>query len=147
PQASAASASAGVASTIPASIEAGQERLRAGEFLQSSSLNPSGQIVTESETVTADDSSFTEPVDALKDLETVAAAAPPPLPPPSANEPRGLEWYLNRKGLQSGAAAAAPAPFPAAAPPASAKPELLGYDQSSSYTPSPENLPAQTQFA
>lgn len=121
--------------TRPTSMEPGQEKpLRAGEFLQSSPPKPGGQFITESETHASADQSTAEPIDPLQDLETVAAAAPPR--PLMSDEPKGLEWYLKRKGLQSGAAAS-----PAAAPPPqNAKPELLGYDQN----PSPRPVPQET---
>ena len=132
PQVAAAAASAGATSTLPANMGAGEEKsLRAGEFLQSAPLNPSGQILTESEDPGLSDQAFTEPVDALKDLEPVAASAPSN-PPPDADESKGLEWYLKRKGLQSvyqGAPAA-----PAAAPSQENKPELLGYEQAPSHS-------------
>src|SRR5579872_1656286 len=137
PQATGAAASAS-ASTLPASMEPGREKaLRAGEFLQSAPLNPSGQFVTESENVASPDQSSAEPVDQLKELEPVSAPAPPPLPPSRSDEPRGLEWYLKKNGIQRGgpaAAATAPAPVPAQ----NSAPELLGYDQ----TPSPSALKA-----
>lgn len=136
----AAAAASGTPSSLPANLESAQEKtLRAGEFLQSAPLNPSGQFVTESETAVASDQSA-EPVDALKDLETVAAAAPPS-PPPAPDEPKGLEWYLKKKGLQSvyKGTAAAPAPAPTATP--DSKTELLGYDQNPSefVAPRPSN--------
>jgi len=125
----AAAASAGSSSALPA-IDTGQEKtLRAGEFLRSAPLNPSNQIVTDTEVPMSPDQSVDEAVDPLKELETVAAAAPPPLPEP--DEPKGLEWYLKKKGISRGGAAAAPAPAPA---PPDGKPELLGYDQNQSHS-------------
>jgi TonB family protein len=111
-----------------ASVEAASENhLRAGEFLQSAPLNPGGQYVTESDAAGSPNQS-SEPIDSLKELETVAAAAPPPLPEP--DEPKGLEWYLKKNGINRGAAAAsAPAPVPAQKSGA----ELLGYDQTPSH--------------
>lgn len=140
-QVAAVAASAAAASSLPANLQSAQEKtLRAGEFLQSAPPNPSGQFVTESETPIATDQSVTEPVDALKDLETVAAAAPPS-PRPGTDEPKGLEWYLKRKGLQSAyqGAAAAPAPAPAPAPVPKNKPELLGYDQNPPHSAAQES--------
>ena len=129
-----AAASAGTRSALPASMEAAQEKsLRAGEFLQSAPLNPGGEIVSESESPVSSDQSIAEPVDALKDLEPVAAAAPPS-PPPVTDEPKGLEWHLKRKGLQSAYRGAAAAPAPAPNPPPNNKPELLGYDQTPSFS-------------
>ena len=133
----AAAASAGSSSALPA-IDTGQEKtLRAGEFLRSAPLNPSNQIVTDTEVPMSPDQSVDEAVDPLKELETVAAAAPPPLPEP--DEPKGLEWYLKKKGISRGGAAAAPAPAPA---PPDGKPELLGYDQNQSHS-AQENTASQ----
>ena len=131
----AAAAAAAVASaspsTLPASMEPGKEKpLRAGEFLQSAPPNPGGQFVTAPETFASPDQPVAEPIDPLKDLETVADAAPPPLPEPE--EPKSLEWYLKRKGIQRGPAAQSPAPAPAQ----NSGPELLGYDQAQSHNSS-----------
>ncbi len=135
PQVIAAAASA-TSSTLPASMEPGREKaLRAGEFLQSTPLNPGGQFVTESENVASPDQSSIEPVDQLKELEPVSAPAPPPPPPPRPDEPRGLEWYLKKNGIQRGGFAAA-APAPAPVPPQNSGPELLGFDQTPSFSAS-----------
>jgi len=118
-------AQAAAPGSAPASLEVAAEKpLRAAEFLQSAPLNPGGQYVTESDTAASPGESAGEPIDSLKELETVAAPAPPPLPAP--DEPKGLEWYLKKNGIHRGAAAA-----PAPAPVSSQKsgPELLGYDQ------------------
>src|SRR5579863_7610427 len=134
----AAAAASATVSTVPLSMEPGREKaLRAGEFLQSGPSNPSGQFVTESESVASPDQSIAEQVDQLKELEPVSAPAPPPPPPARPDEPKGLEWYLKKNGIQRGgpaAAAAAPAPVPS--PTASSGPELLGYDQTPSFSPS-----------
>ena len=132
----AAAAASVTSSTLPASMEAGREKaLRAGEFLQSTPLNPSGQFVTESENVASPDQSSAEPVDQLKELEPVSAPAPPPLPPSRSDEPRGLEWYLKKNGIQRGGFAAA-APAPAPVPAQNSAPELLGFDQTPSFSAS-----------
>jgi len=138
--ASSSSPSASV-SSLPASIDQGDEKtLRAGEFLHSAGTTPGAQFDTESEHKISEHATA-EPVDALKDLEPVAASvaeeqSAPILPPPSG-EPRGLQWYLNAR-----AATLPPPPVqaaPPAAPPAPAKPELLGFDQSMAYSdPLPE---------
>jgi TonB family protein len=140
-------AQAAAAAASAASIEAAPEsHLRAGEFLQSAPSNPGGQYVTES--AGSPGESADEPINPLKELETVAAAAPPPLP--EADEPKGLEWYLKKNGINRGApAAAAPAP----APVAKSGPEFLGYEQPPSQSsgaaekkersePSPQKEPA-----
>ena len=146
---------------LPASM--GEEKnLRAGEFLQTSTLAPGGQFETETETATLP----TEQVDLLKDLEPMAAsvaakapapvqAAPvvqtpaPPVAPPSArasdDEPRGLEWYLKNR---AGVLPAAPGrPIEPVAPPPADKPELLGFDQSPSALPGSAKASASSQDA
>jgi protein TonB len=141
----AAAASAG-SSARPACLEqAGESRLRAGEFLPSSAPVPSAEFVIESEGHKSLQPPTTETLSPLKELEPTAAAVqaePAPPPPPEANEPRGLEWYLNRlAGTRVAAAETA-----AAAAPAPEKPELIGYDQTPSHAdtsaPSPVELPA-----
>lgn len=132
-QAAAAAASAGPVSTLPASVERGQERtLRAGEFLHSAPPAPGGQFITESDSHQSLEPASVEPVDPLKDLEPMAAsvahAEPAPAPPPPPSEPRGLEWYLKTRA-GGGAGTLPPLPMPASQPPAPDKPELLGYDQ------------------
>ena len=140
-QAAAAGASVGSSATLPASAGQGIERpLRAGEFLQSSPSAPGPQFVTESDAHKSLASSPSD-VNLLKDLAPVAASvaeekpAPPapasPLPP---DGPRGLEWYLKTR-----AGTLPPNPASVQVPPAPAKPELLGYDQ----TPSTSSAPDQ----
>jgi outer membrane biosynthesis protein TonB/CheY-like chemotaxis protein len=135
-QAAAAGASAiGAISSLPANLEQGSEKtLRAGEFLNSAPSAPGGQFVTESEVHEFKVSSSVE-----KDLEPMAASveevvAPPPPPPPETGETRGLEWYLKTRG---GTVPQASGQSAAAAAPALAKPDLLGYDQTPAYTPAP----------
>lgn len=132
--AQAAAASAGSSAGLPASMEAGRDKtLRAGEFLHSAPLHPSAQFVTESENTTSPDQPIAQPIDALKDLETVAAAPPPPIPVDDG--PKGLEWYLKKKGISRSTPGAATAPAPTPPPVQSDKPELLGYDQPISASP------------
>jgi periplasmic protein TonB len=125
-------AAAAAPATIPASMEPGKEKtLRAGEFLQSAPVTPGGSFVTEANLPGSFDQPAPEPVDPLKDLEPVAASVaetkPGPPPPPLPGETRGLEWYLKTRGVTRPTAPAQAAP---AKP--SAKPELLGYDQTPS---------------
>jgi TonB family protein len=124
-------------STLPSNLEPGKERnLRAGEFLQSAPSAPGGQFVTDSDVPDFRVSSSVE-----KDLEPVAASVEEkanPAPPPEVGEVRGLEWYLKtRAGImpQASVSAAAHPPAHASAPPASEKPELLGFDQTASFSP------------
>ena len=138
--AQAAAASAGASSsvtTFPVSDQPGEKTLRAGEFLQSTGPIPGAQFDTESDLHKASTESA-EPIDPLKDLEPVAASvaeqklAPPQLPPPG--EPRGLQWYLNAR-----AATLPPVPAPTVPPPppsAPARPELIGFEQTPSFSES-----------
>ncbi|HTW59238.1 MAG TPA: TonB family protein [Terriglobales bacterium] len=128
--------------SLPASMASANEKtLRAGEFLQASPTAPGGQFETESDVSGSGEPSLSEPVDALKDLEPMAAAvaeekpaAPPPTPSAGPDEPRGLQWYLNqRAGTSPPRAPAQPSASPA--PTAAAKAELLGFDQMSSSSP------------
>lgn len=133
--------SAGSVSALPANAEPGNERtLRAGEFLQSAPPAPGAQFVTESETHPSLEPSSAEPVDPLQDLEPMAASVaqekPAAVPPPEPEERRGLEWYLKTR-----AASLPPVAVPASPPPAPGKPELIGYDQMVSPSPSPTESP------
>jgi TonB family protein len=133
--------------TLSSSLPANDPALRAGEFLQSSS--PATQFDTESDMQKSLEQVAGHEVDALKDLEPMASAvrteAAPPASLPGPDEPRGLQWYLNKRagGAASpagtaaapaagsfSAASAAPAPAPAKPD----KPELLGFDQTPSFT-------------
>jgi len=123
----------------------GEATLRAGEFLQTPTLAPGGLV--EAETTLSPTLEESGPIAPLKDLEPMASSVaekrePSPVPPPSASGTRGLEWYLkNRPGGQAAgsfAAAAAPAPVPAASEDsARGNPELLGFEQSSSFAATP----------
>jgi TonB family protein len=144
---SAPGSSAGPISALPSNLERGKERnLRAGEFLQSAPSAPGGQFVTDSDVHDFRVSSSVE-----KDLEPVAAsveeANPAPPPPAEVGEVRGLEWYLKtRAGTvpQASAHAAAQASAHVSAAPAPAKPELLGYDQTPSFSSAPPaNFPTR----
>ncbi len=146
--AAAAGASSGATSILPASMERGQEKpLRAGEFLQSAPPAPGGQYVTESDPQASLEPTTVEAVDPLSNLEPMAASvaheAPAPASPsPSATPPsesRGLEWY---KRTLAGTAAA-PA-TPVSRPSAPAKPELLGFDQTPSFSPAPSGNPGDS---
>ena len=135
--AAAAAASASMsASPAPLSPEPGKEKmLRAGEFLHSAPLTPGGSFVTETDVPDSPEQSGALPIDPLKDLEPVASSVaepkPEPLPPPAPGETRGLEWYLKTRGATR-AAATAPAPA------TRNNPELLGYDQTPSFSAPPE---------
>ena len=120
--------------------------LRAGDFLQTPTLAPGGLVESETPlSPTLEESG--EAITPLKDLEPMASSVtekeePAPVIRSRPLEGRGLEWYLkNRPGGQaavSSAAAAAPAPVRGgAADPARGNPELLAYEQSSSYAGAP----------
>lgn len=135
----AAAAAASSASPAPAAPPA-ETSPRVGEFLHSTPLPTRGQFETDSEVEHFPEQSA-EQTDPLKDLEPVAAAVeerpspPPPPPPPTSDEPKGLEWYLKARGVtRQPASVMATSPVP----PASEKPELLGYDQAHSAAAEPE---------
>ncbi len=141
----AAAAAATAPTALPASMTpAGEKTLRAGEFLQSSPTAPGGQFETESDVPALANQDSSEPIDALKELEPMAAAVPEkPIIAPSSDteseEPRGLQWYLNKR-----AGGAPPQPVTAPAAPASSTstgPDLLGFDQMVSQ-PAPRREPA-----
>ena len=117
-------------------VHAGNEAsLRAGEFLQSSAPAPAMQYDTESEMQKSMEQSAAQEIDPLKDLEPMAAAVQqeaPPSPVPSRDEPRGLQWYLNQRAGTTPLSAPYTQAAPAAAP---EKPELLGFDQTPSFSP------------
>ncbi|HEV2468174.1 MAG TPA: TonB family protein [Candidatus Sulfotelmatobacter sp.] len=135
-----APASASPLPSIPSREKGGEHTMRTGEFLQSAPLTPGASFETEGDVRPALDQPSPEPVNPLKDLEPVAASvvqtnpAPAPPSPATDGETRGLEWYLKARGVTRQAAAAQPARAPAPD-----KPELLGYDQTSSRSASSSN--------
>jgi len=128
------STSASSMAALSASTDQGQaneKTLRAGEFLHSAGTIPGAQFDIDSDIHRAANHSA-EPVDPLEDLEPVAASVteekPAPLPPPAPGETRGLQWYLNAR-----AGTLPPPPAQAEShPPAPAKPDLLGFEQTPS---------------
>jgi len=133
----ATAAAAGASSAAPApGGPTAPAPLRVGEFLHSTPIPTGGRFETDSEVAHFKEQSTADQTDPLKDLEPVAAAVeerpspppPPPLPPPT-DEPKGLEWYLKARGVarQPGSVLGTTPALPP--PPASEKPELLGYDQ------------------
>jgi TonB family protein len=132
PTAMAAAASASSAAPAPGGLPVPASL--GGEFLQSTPIPSGGQFETDSEVALFKEQSAAEQTNPLKDLEPVASAVPERLSPPqpsSSDEPRGLEWYLKARGVsrQPGSVLGA---TPAPPPPATEKPELLGYDPPSS---------------
>jgi periplasmic protein TonB len=128
-QAAAAAAPSAAVATKPADISPdapeAEEAPHRGGFVRSSASTTTTLFEAASEMQTSVD----EPTEPLKTLEPVAATVakeePAAEPPPVSNEPRGLQWYLNKR------AAAAPAQAPP--PPANSdKTELLGIDENPS---------------
>ena len=127
----ASAAAAGVSSTssVPGQ-SAAQSSSRAGEFVQTAPNASTGQIETDSEVAHFPEQSAAEQTDSLKDLEPMAAAVEQsPVAPPPPDETRGLEWHLKARGVVRQPGSVLGTSAPVAKP---EKPELLGYDQSSS---------------
>ena len=131
--------------------------LRAGDFLQTPTLNPGAQFETEAQIMQSQEASSAPEIDPLKDLEPTAASvsqeSDPPAEPETPTGSRGLQWYLKTRSAAqvsgNSAAATAPAPItPSVAPPvptpARGNPELLGYDQAA-YSPPPKPIPAKLE--
>lgn len=125
--AAAAAASPAPPSIRPANMDSGSEKpLRTGDFLQARPATPGGQFETET-----DSASLPEQPDSgsqLKELEPVATSVPTAPPPPPPEEPRTLEELLRSRGVgrQSGP------PQPPTT--AGGKPDLLGFDQTPSFS-------------
>jgi TonB family protein len=132
--------SSGLSAALPRSFDSEKEKtLHPGEFLQTSGSIPGRQFVTDSEVHNSLEPAVL-PVDPLKDLEPVAASvaetsavetsvAKKRAELPRSDEPRGLQWYLNARAVAQAETPAMPAPPRAV----TAKPELLGFDQTPSY--------------
>ena len=133
---------AATAVPVPGEGEWGERPvLRAGEFLQSAPIQPGGQFETE-DVLENFNEPAAEPVDALKDLEPVAStvdSAETEPQTPAASETRGLEWYLKARGAGRPNAAAEPSGASGVPVPVPEKTELLGYEQTPSYTTSIPN--------
>jgi periplasmic protein TonB len=122
----AAAAAAAGAVSGPASVtQAPEKTFRAGEFLQSPSLTPGTQFDTESEVQKSLDRSAAAEVDALTELEPMAAAVEDAPPEPAEPQEPLTGWAA----LQARLTKSAPKP----ADDVPAKAELLSYGE----TPSP----------
>lgn len=143
PSAQGAAASAVVATEVPPvplpshSDPDTEKILRAGEFLQPVT-RPGAQFDVESETNNSFGRVAASDIDALKDLEPMAASVEakevaPTFRPSGSSEPHGLEWYLKGRG--------GTLPTLPPQPPAATKAELIGYTAGSShdevFSPSP----------
>jgi protein TonB len=126
----AAAASTGAA---PVSVTPTPEKIfRAGEFLQPSSSAPGAQFDTECEVQKSLDQAAAAEVDALSELEPMAAAVKTgPAEPAEPVEPQ--EPLTGWASLQARLTKAAPQPTQDA----SATSELLSYGETPSYSPSP----------
>jgi len=137
----AAAAASSAPASLPASFHAAQEKLRAGEFLQSAPVTPGGQFETEPDAAASPEQLPAAETDPLKELEPVAAPVaqnkPAEPPPASSNDGRGLEWYLRNR------VAARPAGTATASPAQRGNPELMGYDQTP-YSPPTEPEPVKS---
>ncbi len=124
PGALAAAASAGAVPVPSPAAPASERTFRAGEFLQSPGSAPGGQFDTENELHKSMEQSAAAEVDALTELEPMAASVePPPAPEPEPQEPL-TGWAA----LQARLTKAAPAPVEDAP----AKSELLSYGETPS---------------
>jgi len=118
-----------------------KKTLRAGEFLHAAT-GPGAQFDIESDTKNSFGHVTASEIDALKELEPMAASVEsktkeeaPARIPPSPAEPRGLSWYLNAR--------AGTLPTDAAQPTAPSQAELLSYDQTPAHNEvSPVNISA-----
>jgi protein TonB len=141
----AAAASAGAVST-PASVTQSPEKaFRAGEFLQSQSSAPGAQFDTESEVQKSLDQAAGAEVDALTELEPMAAAMqdaatePAEAPAPEPSQAERQEPLTGWASLQARLTKAAPPPVEEAP----AKSELLSYGETPSHAGLSADSPAQ----
>src|SRR6202050_2586812 len=128
---SAVFASAAGAASVPATVtQAPEKTFRAGEFLQPASSMPGAQFDTESEVRKSMEDTGVAEVDALTELEPMAAAVEAPPAPESGPQEPLTGWAA----LQARLTKAAPPPPEDAAP---AKNELLSYGETPSMTKPP----------
>jgi protein TonB len=125
-------------SKLPVSGAQRETTLRAGEFLQSGPVPPSGQFITEADAPINPDQVMAVPVDPLKDLEPMAAAVAQVKAAPRADETHGLEYYLKTRAGKVPTAATGQAAAPALVPSTPAKLEVVGYDESTAGTGAPQ---------
>jgi TonB family protein len=127
-----AAAAAGAASvSVPASVPQEPEKaFRAGEFLQSSSSAPGAQFVTECEVQKSMDRAAASEVDALTELEPMAASVES-APPQPADPRKALDgWASLQARLTKPSAPSSPEP---SSPETSRQSELLGYGETPSF--------------
>jgi len=126
----AAAAPAGTAPVPPTVTQAPEKTFRAGEFLQSASSTPGAQFDTESEVHKSMEQTGAAEVDALTELEPMAAAVEAaPVPQLEPQEP-----VTGWAALQARLTKAAPPPPEDAAP---TKSELLSYGETPSHVAKP----------
>jgi TonB family protein len=126
-----ASMPASVPSSVPSSVTQTPEKtFRAGEFLQSPGSAPGHQFDTECEVQKSMDQAVAAEVDALTELEPMAAAvATPPAQEPLSQEPEPQTPLTGWAALQARLTKTAPAPAEDAPP----KSELLSYGETPSF--------------
>jgi TonB family protein len=126
----AAAATTAAASVLPAVTQAPEKTFRAGEFLQSGSSMPGAQFDTESEIHKSMEHTGAAEVDALTELEPMAAA----VETAPAVEPEPQAPLTGWAALQARLTKSAPPPPEEPVP---AKSELLSYGETPSFVPKP----------
>ena len=126
----AAMAAAAGAASVPVSVSQEAEKtFRAGEFLQSARSAPGGQFVTECEVQKSMDHAAASEVDALTDLEPMAASVEN-APPQTADPRKALDgWASLQARLAKPSTPSLPEPSPQS--------ELLGYGETPSFALQP----------
>jgi TonB family protein len=127
----AAAAATGATSVPPSVTQTPEKTFRAGEFLQSGSSMPGAQFDTESEIHNSMEHAGAVEVDALTELEPMAAA----VETAPAAEPEPQEPLTGWAALQARLTKTAPPPL--VEEPVPAKSELLSYVETPSYVPKP----------
>ncbi|MFZ0320738.1 MAG: TonB family protein [Candidatus Sulfotelmatobacter sp.] len=125
--AAAGTASVSVSASVPSEAE---KTFRAGEFLQSSTPAPGAQFVTESEIQKSLDHAAASEVDALTELEPMAASVET-APAPPENPRNALDgWASLQARLTRSIIPASPTPSSSEPPPQN---ELLGFGETPSF--------------
>jgi protein TonB len=133
--AAAAAGATSISAPVPPSTDP-EKTFRAGEFLQSSRPAPGAQFVTESEIQNSMDQVVASEVDALTELEPMAASVET-VPPQPAEPRKALDgWASLQARLTRSIVPASPGPSTSEPPPRN---ELLGFGENPSFgaTPAP----------
>ena len=124
----AAAAGGAASSSVPASPpQEAEKTFRAGEFLHSASSAPGAQFDTECEVQKSIDKAVASEVDALTELEPMAASVEntPAAPPPAVEPRRALDGWASLQARLT-------KPDPPSSPAASPQNELLAYGETPS---------------